>query len=128
MERKSKYYFNFESLTVYQKSIEFGELVNRLVKKFPKEERFELSSQFKRAADSVSLNIAEGSSGSDKQFHHYLGISWYSSNECVACSTKAKLRGYISFEEDEAVREVVTELSKMITTLRKIISSRINNK
>ncbi|MBG6130098.1 four helix bundle protein [Aquimarina sp. EL_43] len=48
--------------------MEFGEIVNTLTKKFPKEERFELSSQFKRAADSIALNIAEGSSGTDPQF------------------------------------------------------------
>jgi len=123
---ESKYKFRFEDLQVYQKSIDFGEIVNNLVKKFPREERFELSSQFKRAADSVALNIAEGSSGTDKQFYNYLGIAWHSAEECVACSTKSRLRNYIDFESDEEVRKYVTELSKMITSLRSKISNRIN--
>ena len=123
---ESKYHFKFEDLHVYQKAMDFGEIVNKLVKKFPREERFELTSQFKRAADSIALNIAEGSGGTDKQFHNYLGIAWHSAHECVSCSSKAQMRNYISQEEDEENRKFMTELSKMITTLRNKISNRIN--
>ena len=125
--RKSMYHFRFEDLGIYTKGMEFGEVVNRLGKKFPKEERFELTSQFKRAADSIALNIAEGSGGTDKQFHNYLGNAWHSAHECVSCSSKAQMRNYITIEEDEENRRIITELSKMITTLRSRISSRINN-
>ncbi|MDO5979723.1 four helix bundle protein [Flavivirga spongiicola] len=123
--RKSNYHFKFEDLTIYVRAMEFGELVNGLVKKFPKEERFELSSQFKRAADSIALNVSEGSSGTDKQFHNYLGNAWHSAHECVSCSSKAQMRNYITNEEDEENRRILTELSKMITTLRVRISKRI---
>jgi four helix bundle protein len=123
--RKSKYYFKFEDLTIYAKAMEFGEIVNDLTKKFPKEERFELSSQFKRAADSIALNISEGSAGTDKQFYNYLGNAWHSAHECVSCSSKAQMRNYISVDEDEENRRLITELSKMITTLRSKISDRI---
>lgn len=68
--RRSKYHFKFEELTIYTTAMEFGEVVNIQSKKFPKDERFELTSQFKRAADSIALNIAEGASGSDKHFHN----------------------------------------------------------
>ena len=122
---KSEYHFRFEELQVYQKAIAFGEIVNSLVKKFPRDERFELTTQFKKASDSIALNIAEGSSGTDRQFYNYLGNSWHSAEECVACSTKARLRNYINFEEDEEVRKNITELSKMITSLRNTISKRI---
>lgn len=124
--RKSKYHFKFEELTIYTFAIEFGEVVNEQSRKFPKDERFELTSQFKRAADSIALNIAEGSGGSDKQFHNYLGNAWHSAHECIACSSKAWLRNYITAEEDEENRRLITELSKMITTLRAIIVKRIN--
>jgi|SRR5690554_3631957 len=125
---ESKYHFRFEDLQIYQQSIVFGELVNTLVKKFPREERFELTSQFKRASDSIALNIVEGSSGTDRQFYNYLGNAWHSAEECVACSTKARLRNYINYEEDEEVRGYITSLSKMITSLRSKISERINTK
>lgn len=52
--------FKFEKLIVWQKSLQLIEKVNVLVKQFPKEEIFVLTNQIKRAADSVSLNIAEG--------------------------------------------------------------------
>ncbi|WP_452226777.1 four helix bundle protein [Lacinutrix cladophorae] len=123
--RKSKYHFKFEDLGIYTKAIEFGEVVSKLIKNFPKEERFELTSQFKRAADSIALNIAEGSSGTDKQFYNYLGNAWHSAHECVSCSSKAQMRNNISAEEDEENRKLITELSKMITSLRTKISKRI---
>ncbi|GAA4275819.1 four helix bundle protein [Aquimarina mytili] len=125
---ESKYNFKFENLTTYNSAMEFGEVVNSLTKKFPNEEKFELASQFRRAADSIALNIAEGSSGSDKQFYNYLGNAWHGTHECVACSSKAKMRGYITFQDDEENRRIVIELSKMITTLRNRISTRIDNK
>lgn len=121
----SKYTFRFEDLKIYQKAISFGESVNFIAKKFPKDERFELTSQFKRAADSVALNIAEGSAGSDAQCHKFLGLSWFSLNECVSCITKAFLRNYISEIEREELRKECYELSKMISTLRAKIKKRI---
>ena len=124
--RKSRYHFKFEDLTIYEKAMQFGEIVNSLGKKFPSDERFELRSQFKRAADSIALNIAEGSSGTDKQFHNYLGIAWYSAHECISCSSKAQMRNYITIDEDEENRKIITELSKMITVLRSKIALRIN--
>lgn len=123
---KSRYNFKFEDLTVYNRAMEFGEMVNKLTQSFPKEERFELTSQFRRAADSIALNIAEGASGSDAQFHKHLGIAWCSAHECVSCSSKSRIRNYISFQEDEENRRMITELSKMITSLRNKIAARLN--
>jgi four helix bundle protein len=124
---ESKFHFKFEELLVYQKAMQFGELVHIQVKNFPNQERFELTSQFKRASDSIALNIAEGSGGTDKQFHNYLGNAWHSAHECVSCSSKAYLRNYISEEINELNREVLTEITKMISSLRNIISKRINS-
>lgn len=62
---KSSYYFKFEELKIYQKAIIFGESVNDQISAFPKQEMYRLSSQFIRAADSIALNIAEGSASTD---------------------------------------------------------------
>ena len=124
---ESKYHFKFEDLLVYQKAMQFGEIINKQVKKFPKEERFELTSQFKRASDSIALNIVEGSGGTDRQFYNYLGNAWHSAHECVSCSSKAFFRNYISEDENELNREFLAELTKMISSLRIIISKRINS-
>ncbi|MFM9673701.1 four helix bundle protein, partial [Streptomyces galilaeus] len=47
--------FKFEELVVWQKAVDLSLLVSELVEKFPKSELFILTSQIKRAADSVSL-------------------------------------------------------------------------
>jgi four helix bundle protein len=53
--------FKFENLKVWQKAIDLSLLVDYLTKQFPKAELFILTSQIKRACDSISLNIAEAS-------------------------------------------------------------------
>lgn len=55
--------FEFEKLIVWQKAVELSDFVNQVTKSFPKDELYSLTSQIKRAADSVSLNIVEGSTG-----------------------------------------------------------------
>jgi len=50
----------FTELIVWQKAHQFVLLVYKLTKKFPKEEMFGLTSQFRRAAVSIPANIAEG--------------------------------------------------------------------
>lgn len=122
---KSKYHFSFEDLIVYQKAMEFAEIVNKLIQKFPKHEMYNLSSQFQRASDSIGYNIAEGSAGSDANFNRYLQIAWESANESVCASTKARIRNYITFEEDEENRKRLTEISKMLTSLKKHLKSKM---
>lgn len=73
---KSKYYFRFEDLNVYQKAIQFGEVVNNQVNTFSQKEMYRLSSQFVRAADSIAFNIGEGSACSDANFNRYLKMAW----------------------------------------------------
>lgn len=122
---ESQFHFNFEDLIVYQKAMQFGESVYVQVRTFPSTERFELSSQFKRASDSIALNIAEGAGGTDKQFYNYLGNAWLSANEYVCCSTKACQRNYISEFTNECNRRDITEITKMINSLRFKILKRI---
>ncbi|WP_439152775.1 four helix bundle protein [Winogradskyella sp.] len=121
---RSNYQFKFEDLKVYQKAMDFGESVDALVKDFPKHELYALSSQFRRAADSIALNIAEGYPGSDAQFVKHINHAIHSANECVSCSTKSIRRNYINFEKDEENRKMISELTKMMSSLRKTILSR----
>ena len=120
----SNYHFKFEDLQIYQKAMDFGEVVDALVKTFPSYELYALSSQYRRAADSITLNIAEGYPGSDAQFLKHINYAIYSANECVSCSTKAKRRLYINFEEDEVNRKLISEFTKMMSSLRKKILER----
>ena len=122
---KSKYYFKFEDLLIYQKAIDFRESVYKQINSFPSIENYRLSSQFIRAADSIANNIAEGSGNSDAQFNRYLQIAWDSAHECVVCSTKAFLRKYITEFQNEKNRKDIQELSKMITSYKNHLKKRM---
>ncbi|MBW1298662.1 four helix bundle protein [Aquimarina litoralis] len=116
---KSIYHFKFEDLIIYNKAIEFGESVNEQIQTFPKEEANRLSFQFIKAADAIALHIAEGSASSKDQFNKHLQNAWDSAHECIVCSTKARLRGFITKEQDELNRGDITEISKMITSFKR---------
>lgn len=121
---ESKHHFNFEDLRVYQKAILYGELVHAQISTFPKIEDYRLSAQFARAADSIAFNIAEGASSSDARFLNYLRIARDSSQECVAATTKAYLRKYITFDQSEENRALLVEINKMLSSLMKHLKSK----
>jgi hypothetical protein len=58
--------FNFEKLDVWHKAIELADAVYSVTKAFPSDERFGLTNQMRRAAVSISSNIAEGTSRSSR--------------------------------------------------------------
>lgn len=110
-------HFKFEDLKVYQKSMEFQDLVYETTVTFPVEERYNLTSQFRRAALSLSLNIAEGSGATNKQNLHYLDIASRSLKECVVCNTSALRRKYIDETKHDKIRKDLVEIKKMISGL-----------
>ena len=111
--------FRFEELKVWHKAAELSNEIDLMAKQFPIEERFSLSSQIKRAADSVVLNIAEGSTGqSIPEFKRFLNIALRSSIEVVACLFLSKMRKYISEESFKKYYNEYELLCKMITKLR----------
>lgn len=111
--------FKFEKLIVWQKAVDLSDKVDALTKKFPKEEVYILTSQLKRAADSVSLNIAEGSTGqTNPEFRKFLGYALRSDIEVVACLYLAKRREYISEEEFNEIYSFCEEVLVMINALR----------
>ncbi|MGE5808171.1 MAG: four helix bundle protein [Nitrospirota bacterium] len=67
--------FDFEKLIVYQKALDYVDVVYTITKTFPKQEMFSLTDQFRRAATSICLNIAEGSGGTKSEFNQYLKIA-----------------------------------------------------
>jgi len=111
--------FRFEDLQVWQRALDLGEQINQLTKDFPKDEVYVLTSQIKRAADSVVLNIAEGSTGQSKSVYKvFLSYSLRSAIEVVSCLFIAKKRGYVTdgrFSELYGEYEI---LVKMITALK----------
>jgi four helix bundle protein len=83
--------FKFEKLIIWQKAMDFGEVIDKLSITFPDKEKFNLSSQFCRASDSIAFNISEGSIGqSNPEQKKFIGYSIRSLAEVVTCK-KTKL-------------------------------------
>jgi four helix bundle protein len=115
--------FRFEDLKVWHKAMDLSNKIDILSKKFPKTELYSLCSQIKRAADSVVLNIAEGSTGqSVPEFKRFLDIALRSAIEVVACLFLARKRDYINESEFKELYDEYELLCKMITKLRESMS------
>lgn len=111
--------FKFEKLVVWQKALQLSADVSTLTRSFPKEEVYVLTSQIKRAADSVSLNIAEGSTGqSNPEFHKFLGYALRSNMEVVGCIYIAQKRGLIAQNDFDHIYNQCKEILAMLNALR----------
>ena len=111
--------FKFEKLIVWQKAVDLSYEIHELTKSFPKDELFILTSQIKRAADSVSLNIAEGSTGqSNAEFKKFIGYALRSNIEVVGCIYLAQKRNLIALENFNKVYKQCEEILVMLNALR----------
>jgi four helix bundle protein len=112
--------FKFEKLEVWKELVELTGLVDEVTKTFPEEEKYILTSQIKRAADSISLNIAEGSTGqTNPEFKRFLGFSIRSGIEVIGCIYIAKRRSIISTEHLDEIYNTTDHLIMRIQALRK---------
>lgn len=115
--------FKFEKLNVWQKSVDFTLEAHNLTRKFPKEETYILTSQIKRAADSIALNIAEGSTGqSNAEFRQFLGYAIRSAVEVVTCLYVGRKRDLIDKAAFEKLYKHSEEIIKMLQGLRNSIN------
>ncbi|RXM39062.1 four helix bundle protein [Chryseobacterium sp. CH21] len=111
--------FKFEKLIIWQKSMEFGEIIFNLSQYFPKDEAFNLTSQIRRASDSIALNISEGCILQSKlEFKKFLGYSIRSLAETVTCLYKAKNRKYITEEKFSEIYNESYSLMNQIIAFR----------
>src|SRR6266576_6090364 len=89
--------FSFEKLEVWQEAITFADMVYRVSRTFPSDERFGLTNQMRRAAASVSSNIAEGSSRLSKnEFARFTEIAAGSLFEGVSQSFIARRQQFLN--------------------------------
>src|ERR1700744_3563191 len=111
--------FKFEKLKVWQKAVDLAAEVHELTKTFPKEELFVLTAQIKRAADSGSLNIAEGSTGqSNAEFKKFLGYAIRSGIEVVGCLYLGQRRHLIAQNDFDKIYKSCEEILVMANALR----------
>ena len=109
---------SYKDLIVWQKSMDLAELIYQLTEKFPSSEIFGITSQMRRASVSVPSNIAEGygrqSTGSYAQFLSIARGSLYELETQTELSYRFK---YINADDYEKTLNLITEISKMLTSL-----------
>ena len=112
--------FNFEKLEVWQEAINFADTVYTLTRAFPDEERFGLTNQMRRAAVSISSNLAEGSSRSSRpDFARFVEIATGSMFEVVSQATISKRQGFLSETDFNQLYSACEKQSKMLSGLRR---------
>ena len=116
---------NHRDLTVWQKAVDLVMEVNHLITKLPRDEKFALADQLRRAASSIPSNIAEGRArSSDRDYLRFLYMARGSLAEIDTQLYIAVKMKYFTDSDVEFAINLHTEVAKM---LNKMIST-LNNK
>jgi four helix bundle protein len=114
--------YKFQSLEVYQMALAYTKSIYSLSIKLPDRERFNLISQIERAATSVVLNIAEGSTGqSNPEQKRFLGLAIRSYLETIACLDLIEQFEYLPTSETESIRDQGHQLFIKLNAFRKAL-------
>ena len=116
---------SYKDLLIWQKGIVLVVRVYKLVKSFPQEELYALTSQIKRASVSIPSNISEGyGSNTDKSFSYFKDISRGSLNELETQLIIAKeLDFIIDLKLYEEIMVLIEEESKMINSFSRTLKN-----
>jgi four helix bundle protein len=120
MRDKRKSLFRFRQWPVYHAAKSFRKKIRELAKRLPESERYLLRNQISRAADSICLNIAEGSNKlSEVEFSKYLNTSESSLEEVMSCLDLALDDGHITKEEFEQYLHEAEQLGAQLVAFGK---------
>jgi four helix bundle protein len=112
--------FKFENLEVWKLSLEYVDRIYEIANLLPAKEEYNLKTQIVRSATSVSLNIAEGSTGqTDAEFGRFMGMAIRSGVEVIACLYLIRRRGYIDEKVFSQAYEFGEKLLVKLQALRK---------
>lgn len=118
---------DFRQLTAWQEAKHLAILSRDLVRFLPRAEEFSLGAQWRRAANSVVLNIAEGASQSSaRQFRRYLEIAKGSLDELNAVFELAEGSHYLSSAKLREVRLARTHCIRLVIALARSISRNLS--
>ncbi|WP_420582544.1 four helix bundle protein [Reichenbachiella sp.] len=110
---------DFTKYEVWELAIEIAQLIYETSSGFPNEEKFGLISQIRRAAVSISSNIAEGASrSSDKEFNRFIEIAMGSIFEVRSQLFLSKRIKILNKQEFDRLEEKLSTLAKKLNSLR----------
>ena len=111
--------FNFEKLDAWDKAIKLANLIYAATRSFPADERFGLTNQLRRAAVSISSNLAEGCPRSSRQdFARFVEIATGSAFEVASQAVIARDQGYLSEANYQLITVAASEITRMLSGLR----------
>jgi four helix bundle protein len=112
----------FRKLKVWQRAMDFVTEIYKASADFPRTEQFGLTSQLRRAAISVPLNIAEGAgSGSNPEFQCFLSYALRSTYEVMTALEVALRLAYCPGEATEALLSEADEIAAMVVGLSRTL-------
>ncbi|NMH86715.1 four helix bundle protein [Flavivirga algicola] len=110
----------FEELKIWQKAMDITENCYKASENFPKEEKFNLTSQLRRSAISIPSNIAEGAGrNTNGEFKQFLGIANGSSFELLTQLYLSKRLNLITEQKVRPIINEILEITKMNYSLQK---------
>jgi len=114
-----------ERLEVWQTAVEFVVTVYKATEAFPKEERFGLTSQIRRAAVSIAANIAEGAGrDSSREFSYFLSNSQGSASELATELLIAHRLFYLNEAQYEMLMKTLDSIGRMIVGLSRNVKAK----
>jgi len=114
---------SYRDLIVWQKSIELAKQLYRLTAKFPNDEKFGLISQIRRAAVSVSSNIAEGQArNTTGEFIQFISHAEGSAAELDTQLYLSIELGFVTSMEAAPILALIDEIRRMLNSLRRRLS------
>ena len=113
---------NVRNLAVWRIAIDVADAVYDLSTRLPRDERFGVTRQLRRAAVSVAANIAEGAGrSSDRDFRRFLLIAIGSLEEACTYVELAYRRDWLDREAESAIRALTDKLrAKLLQLIKRI--------
>ena len=126
MAGERKKILSYRDLTVWQRAMDLTDMAYEVSKKFPRDERFALTSQLQRSAVSVSSNIAEGHGREHlREYLHHLSIANGSLMELETQIAIALRRGYLDSSEAQRCFDLSGDVGRLLAGLVRALKARI---
>lgn len=110
-------FFRFEDLRIYDKALGYINWTHQVTSTFPDVARGSLTDQYLKTAQSIAINIAEGSARNKSQFIYYLKMAKSAVRDCLVYTTISAQMHFLNDENTEYSRSQLMELTKMIGAL-----------
>ena len=119
----------YKNMEIFQLSYELALDIHKLLDKFPEEQKENITSQMRRAATSIPLNIAEGSvKKSYREFLNFLSYAYGSAKELDVLLSMSKDLNYITKNQYDPLFNKLDELMAKLFGFMKNIEARFENK